>query len=301
LIPTYKVKIESQNPPGAGLEGLAEESGAGVRQAGDLEKASMPGVIMEDGSRNGPHTNHDRETVVNGTNGAVAASDPTHDRGKSRGETQPSIKQSQIANGANGALSDVATQSQSSVVEAISQDDAEQIQQLPPEIVHITEGFEPLSKLLMRLAQVTNNRLSTKIMELAAMPTATSAVNGNGMHYPNGSDDNSVDNVKKKVNLLKFAEQTHADWTKALVITHWSRISEDVSKVIDLRVHLNNQRIFYDAAVFELSEVKRSLVHARVPNPDLKTAVEVLSTGKASWMPDVCVYPLCYWRTTDLA
>jgi mediator of RNA polymerase II transcription subunit 14 len=248
----------------------------------------MPGIIMEGGSRNGPHTNHDRDPILNGTNGTVATLDPPHDRVRPRAETQPSLKQSQIANGTNGALSDVAAKSQASAVEAIPQDVVERMKQLPPEIVHITEGFEPLSKLLIRLAQVTHNRLSAKLLELAAMPTPSSAVNGNGMPYANGSDDNSVDNVKKKVNLLKFAEQTHADWTKALVITHWSRISEDVSKVIDLKVHLDSQRIFYDGAVYELSEVKRSLVHARVPNPDLRTAVEVLSTGKASWMPDVC-------------
>lgn len=226
--------------------------------------------------------------MPNGTNGTVSTPETGFDKGKPRGEPQPSLKQSQFAKGTNGAVPDAAAQSQALIVEPLPLDMAEQLQQLPPEIVHITEGFEPLSRLLMRLAQVTHNRLSAKIMELAAMPTPSSAINGNGMHYANGTDDNSVDNVRKKVNLLKFAEATHADWTKALVISHWSRISDDVSKVIDLKVHLDNQRRFYDAAVYELSEVKRSLVHARVPNPDLRTAVEVLSTGKASWMPDVC-------------
>lgn len=244
---------------------------------------------MEGGSRNGPHTNHDREPVVNGTNGTAATPETAHDRGKPRGETQSSLKPSQITNGAKGALSDVAAQSQASAGEAIPLDMAERVQQLPPEIVHITEGFEPLSKLLTRLAQVTHNRLSTKLMELAEMPTPSSAVNGNGMHYSNGADDNSVDNVRKKVNLLKFAEETHGNWTKALVITHWSRVSEGVSKVIDLKVHLDIQRSFYENAIYDLSEVKRSLAYARVPNPDLRTAAEVLSTGRVSWMPDVCV------------
>lgn len=248
----------------------------------------MPGVIMDGGSRNGAHTNHDRDPLFSGTNGTISTPETGFDKGKPRMDSQPNLKQSQFANGANGSVPNTPTQSQALVAESIPSDMAERLQQLPPEIVHITEGFEPLSRLLMRLAQVTHNRLSAKIMELAAMPTPSSAVNGNGMHYANGTDDNSVDNVKKKVNLLKFAEVTHADWTKALVITHWSRISEDVSKVIDLKVHLDNQKRFYDAAFYDLMEVKRSLVQARVPNPDLRTAVEVLSTGKASWMPDVC-------------
>jgi mediator of RNA polymerase II transcription subunit 14 len=247
----------------------------------------MPGVITEGGNRNGAHTNHDRDTVHNGTNGTISETETGFEKGKPRGEPQPSLKQSQFANGANGAVPDAQTQSQALVVESIPSNMADRLQQLPPEIAHITVGFEPLSRLLMRLAQVTHNRLSAKIMELAAMPTPSSVVNGNGVHYANGADDNSVDNVRKKVSLLKFAEATHADWTKALVITHWGRISEDVSKVIDLKVHIDHQKGFYDAAFNDLIDVKRSLVQARVPNPDLRTAVEVLSTGKASWMPNV--------------
>ncbi len=230
--------------------------------------------------------------MLNGTNGSISTPGLGFDKGRPRGEPQPSLKQSQFANSPNGTLPDSQIQSQSPIqtqaVDSLPLEMAEKLRQLPPEIVHITEGFEPLSRLLMRLAQVTHNRLSAKIMELAAMPPPSSAVNGNGTHYNNSADDNSVENVRKKVNLLKFAEATHADWTKALVITHWSRVSEDVSKVIDLKVHLDNQKSFYDAAFFELMEVKRGLVHARVPNPDLRTAVEVLSTGRASWMPDVC-------------
>jgi mediator of RNA polymerase II transcription subunit 14 len=274
------------------VESLAVGSGVGGRPEGHPEQESMPGVIMEDGSRNGAHTNHDRDPMLNGINGTSSTLGTGFEKGKPRGEPQSSLKQSQFTNGANGTVPDSQSQSQnqnqSLVVEPVLSEMAGKLKQLPPELVHITEGFEPLSRLLMRLAQVTHNRLSTKIMELAAMPTPSSAVNGNGSHYSNGTDDNSVDNVRKKVNLLKFAEATHADWTKALVITHWSRVSEDVSKLIDLKVHLDNQKGLYNAAFFELMEVKRGLVHARVPNPDLRTAVEVLSTGRASWMPDVC-------------
>lgn len=275
------------------------EGGGGGRQEGVLKREDMPGVMMETFSRNGAHTNHDRDTMPNGINGDTASTGRTYDNGKARAEQQPNPKHLTVANGLNGMPYDAPNQVQEATVDIRSADMAERMQQLPPEIVHITEGFEPLSRLLARLAQVTHNRLSTKVLELASMPSPLSAVNGNGAHFSNGADDNSVDSLKKKINLLKFAEETHANWTKALVITQWSRVHKEVSKLIDLKVHLDSQRTYYDAAVYDLSEIKRSLIHARVPNPDLKTAVEVLSTGKASWMPDVCL-KLLIPRYTDL-
>jgi mediator of RNA polymerase II transcription subunit 14 len=249
----------------------------------------MPGVIMENGSRNGGHTNHDRDTITNGANGAGYASEKAVERAKDRAESQLGQNRLAIANGINGAIPQVPSQQQTRAGELILNDMADRIRQLPPEINHITEGFEPLSRLLTRLAQVTHNRLLAKIQELAAMPTPPPAVNGNSMHHVNNPDDNLVENIKK-VNLLKFAEETHANWTKALVITQWSCVSEDVGKLIDLKVHLDSQRLLYETALYDLSEAKRSLINARVPNPDLRTAVEVLSTGKASWMPDVCSF-----------
>jgi mediator of RNA polymerase II transcription subunit 14 len=264
----------------AGGSGGGPEVGSG--------QENMPGVVMEGGSRDGPHTNHDRDTMSNGTNGAVPALELTTDTGKARAEPQAPLKQSQLANGSHGVLTETAAKSEYSPADAIPMDIAEHIQQLPPEIIHITEGFEPLSRLLSRLAQVTHNRLSSKIMELTSMPVPSSVVNGNGVHHSSGLDDNSADNIRKKVNLLKFADEVHANWTKALVISQWSRVSEDVSKIIDLKIHLDRQKNFYEDAFYQLMEVKRGLQNARVPNPDLRIAVEVLTTGKASWMPDVC-------------
>jgi mediator of RNA polymerase II transcription subunit 14 len=122
------------------------------------------------------------------------------------------------------------------------------------------------------------------VLELAQMPVPSlDGVNG----FITAADDNSVENIQKKVSLLKFIEQTHSDWTKALVITHWSRVSGDLGKIIDLHAHLKKQTTDYDWAVEELVQLKRDMLNARLPNPDFKTAIEVLSTGKASWMPDV--------------
>lgn len=219
----------------------------------------MPGVIMDNGTTNGSHTSNDRDIQVNGINGAGFTPDQMPDKGK--------VLMEQVSG-----------------IEAVPQD---MLNQLPPEIFHITQGYFPLSRFLTRHAQMSFNNLSDKIVELSKMPMPTSAVNGNSAHFAGGAEDNSVDNVNKKLALLNFAQETHASWVKALVLTQWSRRAEDVSKMIDLKVHLTNHRIIYGDAVRAMMEVKRGLVQARLPNPDLKMALEVLSTGKVSWKPEV--------------
>lgn len=250
----------------------------------------MPGVIMENGSRNGSHTNHDRDQRPNGVNGASYGVEKVQDKGKGRAEPQGNMTPvSPLPNGMNGNTMEESRHQNGG--DMIPKDLKERLDQLPLEIAHITEGYIPLSGLLSRMAQKTHNDLNQTIMDLAQMPVPVSAVNGNSSHIST-SDDNSADNHNKKMRLLKFAQDAHADWAKALVITMWSKRAAEVSKIIDLKIHLDGQNMFYENAVNELSEVKRSLINARLPNPDFKTAVEVLSTGKSSWMPEVCVFSL---------
>lgn len=158
---------------------------------------------------------------------------------------------------------------------------------LPDEIVHITQGFIPLSAFLTRLAQLTHNSLQDKMTELAKMPIPASAVNGASSFTSGAPDDTSAENLRKKASLLHFTQDMHAKWVKALVITEWSRKSEMVSKLIDLKFHIDQQRILYDVALDSMVNVKRDLSFARMPSPDLKTALQILSTGSAPWIPDV--------------
>ena len=170
---------------------------------------------------------------------------------------------------------------------------------LPDEIIHITQGFVPLSLLLSRLAQTTHNALQEKVAELAKMPlpasTAANGANGANINGANGApscsssgpDDTSMDNMRKKGTLTHFAQDMHGKWLKALVITEWSRKSHLVSKLIDLKFHIDQQRILYNNALDNIVNVKRDLTFARMPSPDLKTALQILSTGTAPWMPDL--------------
>lgn len=227
-------------------------------------------IIMENGSQDGVRSDHDHPPVANGSAG------PTTDA--------PVKDSAAVADAGDDAAPTQALAPPTGQKRARMND-------LPDEIVHITEGFVPLSLLLSRLAQTTHNSLQDKIAELAKMPMPPSALNGNAGHT--GADDASNENMRKKAGLLNFAQEMHGRWVKALVIAEWSRKSEMVSKLIDLKWHIDQQRILYDGMLDQVVNVKRDLTFARMPSPDLKTALQVLSTGSAPWMPDVSAQSAC--------
>ncbi|KAH8676654.1 mediator complex subunit MED14-domain-containing protein [Tricladium varicosporioides] len=244
---------------------------------------------MDSGARNGSHTNHDRDPRLNGINGANAVSEKALDKGKNRSEPQQNVTpiSPTIPNGVNGAFSQAR---QNGAERPAAQGAEAKFDQLPQEIKHITAGYLPVSTLLSRLAQKTHNNVEDLINQLAGMPVPASVASSNASTIST-ADDNGMENLKKKLTLINFAQSAHEQWTKALIITNWSRRSEDVSKMIDLRIHLTTQKVFYDQALDNLVKVKRDLSHARLPNPDLKTALEVLTTGRASWMPELGYVP----------
>ena len=189
------------------------------------------------------------------------------------------------ANGiyANGYVTEVQIPSDrlAATVEKISS-------QLPPEIEHITYGYLPLSRLITRLAQDTFNGLGEVINELADMQTPQLH---STLPYANGAgaSQNSQISIQKKTRLWNFAQDRRAKFIKVLVLSQWSRQAEAVGKVIDLNVWMEDQKRLYDEATWWIGELKRLLGPVKMPSPDLKTALEVLSTGKASWLPDVSV------------
>jgi len=162
--------------------------------------------------------------------------------------------------------------------------------QLPPEIEHITYGYIPLSRLINRLAQETFNNLTDVINNVSANG-ASEATNNSG--FPSSQiNGNRVDasrdsDIMKRQRLLEWAQQRRDDFIKILVLSQWSRQAEQVAKCIDLNVWLGTQKRTYNDAVAWVGEFRRVVEHTKLPNPDLKTALEALSLGKASWLPDV--------------
>ncbi|OQE44970.1 hypothetical protein PENCOP_c002G08188 [Penicillium coprophilum] len=236
----------------------------------------MPGVVMDnvnvEGSvgrpglneaRNGApnvFSNSDKSGHISGMNGSVYV---------------------------NGASSGTAASNQHSQTLA---DNAVGIMPTTPfKLPHITQGFFPLGTLVNRSVQECWNELSELITELATIqvPASGGSMSTNGKPAGNQSSEN----VHKKLRLLDFAHAKRAEFIKLLVLSQWSRQAADVSKLIDIQGFIRTRHQSYDAALQYVGEVKRDLVRAQVANPDLKTAVEVLSKGRVASLPDLGYKP----------
>lgn len=230
---------------------------------------------MENGLHNGVRTNHDRDSWTNGVNGGAVKHEISSDKGKG-------FVSHDMANGGNGTMMDVDSEPRGALAMAVhsSMDD------LPDEIQHITADILPLGLILSRLAQFSHGKIIDQIASLASKQPHNIA-NGTANYQFTGAEDTSQDSLDKKVSLLRFFQDLHTRWVKALVITEWSKKADKVSRLIDIRAHLATKLGQFEQVFWELINVKRELQWAKVPSPDLKTALEVLSTGEVSWMPDL--------------
>lgn len=165
---------------------------------------------------------------------------------------------------------------------------AEIVPTSPFKLPHITQGFFPFGTLVNRSVQECWNELSELITELATIqvPASGGSMPTNGKPAGNQSSEN----VHKKSRLLDFAHAKRAEFIKLLVLSQWSRQAADVSRLIDIQGFIRTRHQSYDAALQYVGEVKRDLVRAQVANPDLKTAVEVLSKGRVASLPDVSFF-----------
>ncbi|EOD45060.1 putative rna polymerase ii holoenzyme mediator complex component protein [Neofusicoccum parvum UCRNP2] len=170
---------------------------------------------------------------------------------------------------------------------SLSQSPAADLAQLPPELTHFTEFYMPFGKLIERVAQETNVTLAELLDKMGNLQISPApAMNGMNGHMTNGSTPQSRENEEKKMLMLNWAWGEREKFIKLLVLSKWSRNCDDVSKMIDLNAWLTEQMNHYEEAPKWMGQLKLNMEPAKAPNPDLKTALEVLSTGKAPWMPD---------------
>ena len=159
------------------------------------------------------------------------------------------------------------------------------VHELPPEVKHITQGYQPLSKLIRRSIQPIWLGLSALAQKFSETPLPrTNVTNGipNNLYRPDDKGDQSAENLRRKQVLLKFCQDHKDTLVKVLVLSKWSRNAADLSKVIDLHVWADEQRGHFLSTADLMGEIKRELAFAQMPNPDLRTAAEILSTGKSS-------------------
>ncbi|KAI4633483.1 hypothetical protein J4E80_000849 [Alternaria sp. BMP 0032] len=193
-----------------------------------------------------------------------------------------------------GPSRETSTNGASMAVTAMAGPTLEQYSDLPPEIAHIgPEQYMSLSTLLLRISQESYNELEEVLKNMAAIQIAPVS-NGalpNGLGAAN-AQVNAEANKRKKLVVLQFAQEQRAKFIKLLVLTEWGKkASVDISKLIDLLAHASTQAAHMDAADYKLEKIKILSNNARENNPDVATALEVLSTGKASWMPSLGYIP----------
>ena len=151
----------------------------------------------------------------------------------------------------------------------------------PPEIEHITQGFLSLSTVAQRAAQEAHNATEELIAALA--DPYPSEQNG---PWPKVPPDDGPDALKK-YRLWDFVHVWRSKFIKLLVLSQWTRNAEAVSKIIDINQFIFTRKTDYREAINWMAELKRSLLNHKIPTPDLKTAIELLSSGKAAWVSDV--------------
>ncbi|KAF2751630.1 MED14-domain-containing protein [Sporormia fimetaria CBS 119925] len=173
---------------------------------------------------------------------------------------------------------------------------ADQFTELPPELAQVpTEEYRPMSKLFQRAAQKTFNELTALLNSMAQMEVLqqpndilTNGTGGSG----NAQMDPSETSQQKKKLIIDFAKNTRAKYIKLLVLSGWSKkYAADIAKLIDINQWAVNQLDQLNIVDHQLAVVKFYGHELTDRNSDVQTALEVLSKGKADWVPDMGFVP----------
>ncbi|ODV91503.1 hypothetical protein CANCADRAFT_71762 [Tortispora caseinolytica NRRL Y-17796] len=126
-----------------------------------------------------------------------------------------------------------------------------------PKIPHVSENFVSFSLITSRVIDNFYTELSQLILTLPSLP----------------------DQAKKR-RILDFLVSCRQTFIKLLVLSKWSKSAPEVSRAIDVVSWLIGQRNCFINCVYALQELKVSLGPARLRNPDLQTALEVIMLGR---------------------
>lgn len=132
----------------------------------------------------------------------------------------------------------------------------DQYSEPPPKITHIgPEAYHPLAKLLARIAQECYNGLEDTLHKMSGM-SLNQQSNGAMTNGVATQDDPEV-NKRKKLLLLKFAQENRAKFIKLLVLTEWGQKSAaDIGKVIDLYSWAKEQAAHMDFVDEQVNQIK---------------------------------------------
>ncbi|CAH2351281.1 mediator of RNA polymerase II transcription subunit 14 [[Candida] railenensis] len=138
------------------------------------------------------------------------------------------------------------------------------------DIPHITTNIIPLSSILKFYSQESYKQLTNVIENLSA---------------------NSITELdsKRKSQLLQVLISLRKDFIKIYTLVKWASVSKDVSKLIDLLNWFRIQDSYFENLAYGINELNR-YSGAKLPNPDLITAIEVLIQGRPQ-LPSYNIIP----------
>lgn len=140
-----------------------------------------------------------------------------------------------------------------------------------------------LGKLMIRTAEKCWVELDQVIKDMAARPVAQLPPGANGTVPEHDNDEVSL---AKKRDLMKFAQSQRDRFMKVLVISDWAQDAEAFAGIIDVNAQLGKTNACHAAATSAVGEMKLAMNHAKMPNPNIEGALELLSTGKSHGLPD---------------
>lgn len=151
-----------------------------------------------------------------------------------------------------------------------------------------SDANKPMGVMLHRLAQQCYADLNDTLNKMSQMPPPqVPAANG---HIPHVNDP-SRESVDRKRALMDFANGQRDRFIKALVLSDWARSEQDMAKLVDLKVWQEKQSMSQGAAMRYIGDTKHATVSAKMPNPNIEGAMELLATGKSSKWPDLAWIP----------
>jgi len=217
---------------------------------------SMPGRLVEMESQYAPNS-------------------PGLKRDRSTQQDEGPERKKQVLEGQNGFLSN-----------GISHPGDER--EVAPKLEDISDSYIPFGTLLQRMAQQTYFDLEQTIDAMADVQISEPVTNGLGTQPLTDTSSASVD---KKIRMMNFA-QTHKDrYIKAWVLSQWGQNIKDIDRTIQLSMWIRQQDESTHLAADGIINLKHNMIAAKMPNPNIEGALQVLSTGKAPWMPDLGYLP----------
>lgn len=153
-----------------------------------------------------------------------------------------------------------------------------------------SDSNKSMSTLIERLSQQCFADLSTMLTEMSETTFGQQGAQPNGV--PLSSNDQNQSSLQKKRSFMQFANGQRDRFIKTLVLTDWAQnAGDDMAKLVDIKVWQEKQANEQRRAIDFIGITKNDTRGAKMPNPNIEGALELLATGRAARVPDLGYLP----------